>query len=285
MKPKREKTEFGTIVPIVPRKKNVRYGDVVAPVVRSEKEDGKLPEGSGKDASAGEISGSEGTSSASSSEAYEKMVELLEKIEKAEAEKEEQESKEDESGETSESPEKSEKGEEKSDGKSDGDESGKNKGDDSEEKGENGDEKKDDESKGKPEEEKDKDDKKEEKEKSKEDKKQKEKEYEMLTKYLTLQLRIRALGEIFGSIVITKKDTVYYSFGYIEGSTGPYVTENRFVTDGRALYLEEFPFFESKEKAEAFLQLLETMIIDYMGLKARLQAQEVAVTPIKVIHS
>ncbi len=247
MRAKREKTEFGSVKAVIPRRKGVVYGTVVPPMKVDNSSEGEsspehygLPAESTEDTEE-EMDGtpvtpepsSEGESSPDEGEPDEtmeklrKLVESMEDYAKQKAEEEE---------------------------------------------------------KKKEEEEKPKEEKSEEEQKKDEQQKQKEEDENKLTKYLTLQLKLRALGEIFGAVKIAEKDKQYFSYCAFEGDTGYTVYRTAPAPKNVVVALDVYPFFETQDQAEAFLELCEVLMKDYGQLAVNLEAQSIASIPIKVTY-
>lgn len=234
MRAKREKTEFGSVKAIIPKRRGVTYGEVVEPTKidnsAKEKESASaksIPSEGGYSEESPEGEPAEMKESEKTMEKLMKLVESMEEYAKQKAEEEE---------------------------------------------------------KKKEEEEKPKEEKSEEEQKKDEEQKQKEEDENKLTKYLTLQLKLRALGEIFGAVKIAEKDKQYFSYCAFEGDTGYTVYRTAPAPKNVVVALDVYPFFETQDQAEAFLELCEVLMKDYGQLAVNLEAQSIASIPIKVTY-
>jgi flagellar biosynthesis GTPase FlhF len=271
MRAKKEKTEFGSVKAVIPKKKKVVYGTVVPPVKIDHSKDGEestIPPTMAIPVEPEDDTTSMGDSTETletadmSEEQYDASVE---EEQRGKEYPEEQEATQEESGEDT--MEKLQKLIESME-------------DYAKQKAQEEEKKKEEEQK--EQEEEAKSPKSEEEKKEHEQKKQKQEQEDKLTKYLTLQLRIIALGELFGAVKIAEKDKEYFSFKVVEGATG-------FVTYGIQPYEENtilafsiFPYFESKEDVEAFTELCGDMLIDYCHLAYNLNAQSIGIATLKV---
>lgn len=274
MRNKKEKTEYGTVKAVMPRKKNVSYGEVVAPEVRPP-EVALAIEGGEQEGEQTEVSGAPAGESASGespmSSKEQALMDFLEAMENMEASLKDDE--EEQSGE----------GEPESPAKKKPSDSGeKEKSDSGEPEEDKQDTDGDSDDSEKPE------DKKEE-EKSEEQKKEeqtKKEEENNLSKFLRLQLQIRALGEIFGAVKMTKEGEVYHSFVAVDDSKLFEITTTPPAPKiGCLLSIEIYPYFRTKDEAEAFVEVCKQILVEYTTLSYNLNAQAIAVKPIKVIHS
>jgi len=251
MRAKKEKTEFGTVQSVVPRKKKAYYGEVEPP-----KEIHGTPKDEAPDEGMeGAMSGSrgEGETEAEQVEAdtpmeskesgeakeeahslMEKMMELAKSMEDYSKQKaEEKAKKEEESQESDETEEKEPKSEE-------------------------------------------------EKQEEQAKKKQDEQENDM-TKYLNLQVKIRALGEFFGASSMAEVGKEYYSYCAVEGVAGYTVFKTPTASERMFLTLNPLPYFDTQDKAEAFLELCNEILLDYGNLAVNLKASAIASNTLKVI--
>lgn len=259
MRAKKEKTEFGSVKSVVPKKKKAFYGTVVPPLkVDNSAEKPPTEQGSGTPADSeptedeaempmtpedyenGEASEETEPSEASevekeytpdeTMEKLQKLVESMEEYQKQKAEEEEKKKEEEQAEKEEEQP------------------------------------------------------KSEEEKKQDEQQKQKQENENELTKYLTLQLRIRALGEIFGAVKIAKKEKEYFSFTAFEGTQGFVTFRTPPAPENVIVALSVFPYFETRDEAEAFVELCEEILLDYGRIAYSLNAQEFAGLPIKVTY-
>lgn len=107
---------------------------------------------------------------------------------------------------------------------------------------------------------------------------------DLLTEYLVMNLRLRALSEILGAVKVAKEGKTYHSFIAIE-AVGIKVFETSPAKEGIILDFDTFPYFESREQAEAFLELCHPVINRFCHLMSHLNP--VAITQsenIEVIH-
>lgn len=121
---------------------------------------------------------------------------------------------------------------------------------------------------------------------SKEEDDKKESEDELLTRYVVLHTRLKALNKIFGSISGEDNVRNLYTIRYTKGAPED---EYRLLVDERlrgfdSNEIEIFPYFLEKEKADAYLQLLRPMLEEYVNLTLTLDFVELAQKKIKVIH-
>jgi hypothetical protein len=95
-------------------------------------------------------------------------------------------------------------------------------------------------------------------------------------------LRLKALNELFGSVVVTESMKTYYTIRH--GEKGLAVRPSRTVlTQSREV--EIMPYFESYSKAKAYLELLNPMLTEYHQLAEELNFLELAqLKGVKVIH-
>lgn len=108
---------------------------------------------------------------------------------------------------------------------------------------------------------------------------------EILTEYLVLNLRLRALAEILGAVKVAQEGKHYYSFVAIEGK-GVEIFKSSPAKKGIILDFDTFPWFDEPEKAQAFLELCAEIINRYCHLLSYLNPVAITNTPdIEVIHS
>ena len=112
---------------------------------------------------------------------------------------------------------------------------------------------------------------------------EKPQENEFLTEYLRINVSLRALASLLGSCPVAQSGVVYYSFSYSEGEG---FSTNRFLaTDKRILDFDTFPWFDSEEKAMAFLELCRVVINRYCHLMSVMNPTAILTAkPFKVIH-
>ena len=287
MRAKREKTEFGSVKAVVPIRKKAVYGTVVPPSrVDSSMESTKPPEPTAFGTPTDEEGENEGQAMSMSPEFSDEGEEVpveespegtpmkpepSESGEEKESTKEEEQMKPEEKASEEDPMEKLRKLVESME-------------DYAEQK------KKEEEAKEKEEKEKSEEEKKEEESKSEEEKqkeqqqKHKEEQENKLTKYLTLQLKIRALSEIFGAVKIAEKGKQYFSYCAFEGGQGYSVYRSAPAPQNVIVALDVYPFFETQDEAEAFLELCEVLMKDYGQLAINLNAQAIASVPVKVTY-
>ncbi len=121
------------------------------------------------------------------------------------------------------------------------------------------------------------------------DKEKEPKENDLLTELLATQLRIRALGEIFGADKVSQIGVSYKSYILCSKAEGE-IAEIRIMQTPSATVISSlvtgtFPYFKDQDRAEAFLELCGELMKEYCSLVFLLDAQKEAVKPIKVINS
>lgn len=252
MRAKREKTEFGSVKAVIPRSKKAVYGDVVAPTVIAPK--GKPAEEEDTVESIA-ISEGEATETTLSSEGVDssEVTELPKDLPEAE-----------ELPELEEVPEAPESAMDKLEALVEAMEDyGKEKALEKEEEAE-----KEEESSAE--------------ENQKEDEKLLKEDAKQLSKYLNLQMKIRALGDIFGAVRTAEVGKEYYSYCAVKTHAGYTVFKTPVAQHPLLLCLAMFPYFKTQDEAEAFLELCEVMLKDYGVLAYNLDAGVVAAKPLKV---
>lgn len=261
MRPKTEKTDKGKFKAVVPKKKKANYGEVVTPTYESKEPPKDEEEGTKGYHTAtggesdGEGEGQEGEGKKEKTEEEMKaeeekrikeelMSELLQamvKDLKKAQEKEEKESKERSEQmkkEKAEAQEQERKGEDY--GEREKVEKDKAEG-----------EKKEEEKK--------------EEAKNEQESREKKKKDELLTEYLVMHLRLKALAEILGSTKVAEIGKGYYSFIAVEG-VGVEVCASIQANKKFILDFNGFPCFDSPDKAQAFLELCHPVINRYCHL-------------------
>ena len=112
---------------------------------------------------------------------------------------------------------------------------------------------------------------------------EKPQENEFLTEYLRINVSLRALASLLGSCPVAQSGVVYYSFSYSEGEG--FSTNRLLATDKRILDFDTFPWFDSEEKAKAFLELCRVVINRYCHLMSVMNPTAILTAkPFKVIH-
>lgn len=124
-----------------------------------------------------------------------------------------------------------------------------------------------------------------EQEKKKQEERSKKSRNDMLTEYLVMQLRLRALAEVLGATKVATVGTEYFSLLVAQGETlqvyGTSPAKKQVILD-----IDTFPYFDSAEKAQAFLELCHPILNRYCHLMANLNPVAVIAIPdIEVIHS
>lgn len=121
--------------------------------------------------------------------------------------------------------------------------------------------------------------------KKKQEERSKKSRDDMLTEYLVMQLRLRALAEILGSTKVATPGKEYFSLLVAQGETLQ-VFQTPPAKKQIILDFATFPYFDSAEKAQAFLELCHPVLNRYCHLMANLNPVAVIAIPdIEVIHS
>ncbi len=123
-------------------------------------------------------------------------------------------------------------------------------------------------------------------EESKESKQEKPKD-EMLTRYLTLTLQLKALAELTGAVTIAEVGNKYYSFMALESTTSSdmnlWIVSSPIVDKKYILGISTFPWFKTAEQAEAFRELCAPVLNEYIKLLAHLNPMAIVGRKLKVI--
>lgn len=112
---------------------------------------------------------------------------------------------------------------------------------------------------------------------------------EQLTRYLVLQLRLKALNQLFGSVQLTKEKIQYWTIRVVDAGHGMSEIKVRPQTTlvPQRKFLEVMPYFETERKAQAYFELLSPMLLEYLQLASAIEQDVLDLAQLqelKVIH-